>query len=465
MNTFISIIGLFLALFLLIYLAFKGHSVIIIAPVVAMVAVLFSSGGNAHLMADYTETYMIGFANYAKNYFPLYLFGAVFAKIMEVSGYADAISHVIAKKLGKEKSILSVVLCCAILTYGGVSLFVVTFVVLPIAISLFRQADIPKRLIPVSIALGAFTFTMTAMPGSPQVQNTIPMTYFGTDAFAAPVLGIIASFLMFGFGMLWLTKREKAARSRGEGYGSHGDDSHGSTVSEKDLPGILHPIIAFLLIVGVNLFFSKVYYPGSDAAYLEQYKTKLSAVSGNWSVLIALLAASIYLILTSLPRLRLHLKGDLKTAASNSLMPLINSCAVVGFGAVIKSLAIFGIIQAFILSISANPLVSEILAVNLLCGMTASASGGLGATLEALASTFIEAGAKIGIGPQVLHRIASVSSGGLDSLPHNGATVTTLSLCNINHREGYLDMFVCSVAIPIGTAIILAVLASLGIRC
>ncbi len=470
MNTIISIIGLFLALFLLIYLAFKGHSVIIIAPIVAMVAVIFSSGGDAHLMADYTETYMSGFANYAKNYFPLYLFGAVFAKLMEVSGYADAISHVIANKLGKEKAILSVVLCCAILTYGGVSLFVVTFVVLPIAISLFRQADIPKRLIPGSIALGAFTFTMTAMPGSPQVQNTIPMTYFGTDAFAAPVLGIIASLLMFCLGMLWLTRREKAARSRGEGYGSHeeelgGEAKFGDGGSEKELPGILHPLIAFLLIVGVNLFFSKVHYPGTDGAYLEQYGTKLSSVSGNWSVLIALLVASIYLIVVSLPRLRKGLKGDLKTAAANSLMPLINSCAVVGFGAVIKGLAIFGIIQAFILSISANPLVSEILAVNLLCGMTASASGGLGATLEALAPTFINAGAKIGIGPEVLHRIASVSSGGLDSLPHNGATVTTLSLCKITHKEGYLDMFMCSVVIPIGTAILIAILASFGIRC
>lgn len=457
-----SLFGLFLALFLLIFLAFRGHSVIIIAPIVALVAVVFSAGGDAHLMANYTETYMAGFANYAKSYFPLYLFGAVFAKLMEVTGYADAISHTIAKRLGKDKAILSVVLCCAILTYGGVSLFVVTFVVLPIAISLFRQADIPKRLIPGSIALGAFTFTMTALPGSPQVQNTIPMTYFGTDAFAAPVLGIIASILMFGSGMLWLTRREKSARLKGEGYGNHQDEV--SSVNEEDLPGIVHPIIAFVLIVAVNLFFSKIYYPSIDSSYLESFNTTLSSVSGNWSVLIALLVAIIYLVIVSFPRLRKGLKGDLKQAASNSLMPLVNSCSVVGFGSVIKGLAIFGIIQSFVLSISANPLVSEILAVNLLCGMTASASGGLGATLEALAPTFIEAGAKIGIGPEVLHRVASISSGGLDSLPHNGATVTTLSLCKISHSEGYLDMFVCSVVIPICTAIIIALLASIGLR-
>ena len=461
MSTPLSIFGLFLALFLLIFLAFKGHSVIVIAPIVATVALLFSSGMDAHLMATYTEVYMRGFANYVKNYFPLYLFGAIFAKVMEESGYADAIAHIIADKLGKDKAILSVVLCCAVLTYGGVSLFVVTFVVLPIAISLFREADIPKRLIPGSIALGAFTFTMTAMPGSPQVQNTIPMQYFGTDAFAAPVLGIIASVIMFATGMLWLSKREKSARSKGEGYGEHKEE----TLSKKTVKAksIIHPLIAFILIVAVNLYFSKVFYQNIDPGYLEGYGTKISAVSGNWSVLIALFVSTLYLIVVSFSELKDRLKNHLKTAAGNSLMPLINSCAVVGFGAVIKSLAIFSIIQSFILGISANPLISEILAVNMLCGMTASASGGLGATLEALAPTFIAQGAKVGLSPQVLHRIASISSGGLDSLPHNGATVTTLSLCNISHKEGYLDMFVCSVVIPIGTAIVVAILASIGI--
>ena len=281
MTTTISVAGLFLALFLLVYLAFKGHSVIIIAPIVAMVAVIFSAGFDSHLMANYTEVYMTGFANYARNYFPLYLFGAVFAKLMEVSGYADAISHLIASRLGKERAILAVVLCCAVLTYGGVSLFVVTFVVLPIAISLFRAADIPKRLIPGSIALGAFTFTMTALPGSPQVQNTIPMTYFS-------------------LGMIWLNYRAKKAKQAEEGYGDHDDEK--KEISESDLPSIIHPVIAFLLIVAVNLLCSKVIYPRLNTAYLEQYNTKISAVSGNWSVLIALLVAIIYLIITGLPR-------------------------------------------------------------------------------------------------------------------------------------------------------------------
>lgn len=460
--TVVSIIGLFLALFLLIYLAFKGHSIIVIAPIVSLVAVLFSSGLDSHLMAEYTETYMAGFANYAKSYFPLYLLGAIFAKLMETAGYADAIAHLIARKLGNERAVLAVVLCCAILTYGGVSLFVVTFVVLPIAISLFRGADIPKRLIPGCIALGAFTFTMTAMPGSTQVQNAIPMSYFGTDAFAAPVMGLIASAFMFTTGMLWLNRRAKKAKLAGEGYGDH--DDLGKEVDEKDLPSIIHPVIAFVLMLIVNLVCSMVIYPSIDSGYLSEYNTTISSVSGNWSVLLGLIAGILYLIISGFPRYRKVLKNDLKGAASNSVLPLINSCAVVGFGSVIKGLAIFAIIQSFILSISGNPLIAEVLAVNLLCGLTASSSGGLGATLEALGPTFLQQGIAQGISPGVLHRVASIASGGLDSLPHNGATVTTLSLCRISHREGYLDMFMCSVVIPIGAAILCVILGMLGLN-
>ncbi|WP_320128545.1 GntP family permease [uncultured Sphaerochaeta sp.] len=462
MSVVMGVVGLLLALGLLILLAYKGHSVIVIAPLVAVVAIVFGSGFQSHIMANYTEVYMVGFASYVKNYFPLYLFGAIFAKLMEVTGNANTIANVIANKLGKKNAVLAVVLACAILTYGGVSLFVVTFAILPIAVKLFRDADIPKRLIPGCIALGAFTFTMTALPGSPQVQNSIPMTYFGTDSFAAPVLGCIAAAIMFTLGMMWLNKRTAQARKAGEGYGEYEDDL--TIVDDNNLPGLLVSVIPLLLILFVNLLCSKVIYPGSDAQYISQFATTLSKVMGNWSVLIGLLVSILFMIILNFKKL-IHLKEDLKKAAGNSVMPLINSCAVVGFGSVIKGLAVFSIIQTFVLGISSNPLISEFIAVNLLCGITASASGGLGTTLEALAPTYLSMGAQMGISPAVLHRIASVSAGGLDSLPHNGATVTTLSLCGMTHKEAYKDMFVCSVLIPIFAGFVIVILASLGLSC
>ena len=461
----ISGIGLALAIALLVYLAFKGHSVIIVAPIAAMVAVVFSAGlFGGHLMANYTIRYMSGFASYASKYFPIYLFGAVFAKLMEMSGYAKAIADFCSTKLGKKNAILSIVVTCSILTYGGVSLFVVAFVVLPIAIELFREADIPKRLIPGTIALGAFTFTMTALPGSPQVQNTIPMRYFGTDSWAAPILGIIASVIMVGLGMYWLLNRAKKARLANEGYGNFADGDIVSKISDENLPNIGLAIVPILIILVVNIILSKFVYVNVDGSYLSEYGNNLSIsnYSGTWSVLIGMLVSILFIIVANINKIRNNkkpLKVYFKEAADSCLGPLVNSCAVVGFGSVTKGLAVFGIIQAGILGLSISPLLSEVLSVNVLCGMTASASGGLGAALEALADTYLASG----INPEILHRVAAVAAGGMDTLPYNGATITVLALCGMSHKESYLDMFMVSMVFPIIAAIAIAILGSFGI--
>ena len=217
----ISLLGLIISLSFIMYLAYMGYSTIITAPIIGLITILISLGFKGHLMANYTEVYMSGFSSFVKNYFPLFLTGSIFAKLMDEANYGKSIASFITNKLGKNKAILAIVLSGAFLTYGGVSLFVVAFILYPLANILFKEADIPKRLIPGTIALGAFTFTMTAIPGSPEIQNVIPMSYFGTDTFAAPVIGIIASIIMFTLGMLWLTKRAKDARRNGEGYGNH----------------------------------------------------------------------------------------------------------------------------------------------------------------------------------------------------------------------------------------------------
>lgn len=456
MNTAIGMIGLLAAIGFLVYMAFKGHSIIVVAPIAAMVAILFSYGTKGHFMASYTITYMDGFANYAKNYFPIYLLGAIFAKLMDVSGNALAIAQFCTEKLGKSRAVLSVVLTCAILTYGGVSLFVVAFVMLPVAIALFREADVPKRLIPGCIALGAFTFTMTALPGSPQVQNTIPMQYFGTDSFAAPGMGIIASVIMFVLGMMWLSFRTKKAKANGEGYGNHEDKLEEIS---GNIPGIVMAVVPILIILVVNLVLSKIVYPSADGSYMEQFGSTLEANSGTWSVLLGMLVSIIFIIVSNFGRIKDKLKDGLKTSAIDSLTPLVNSCAVVGFGSVVKVLPIFAVVSGAVLGLSAIPLLSEVVSVNLLCAMTASASGGLSAALEVMGDTFLQSG----INPQVLHRLASICSGGLDNLPYNGATVTVIALCGMTHKKSYLDMFMVATIIPIVASLVVMVLGSLGL--
>lgn len=440
------------------YLAYKGYSTIITAPIIAMITIILTTGFDAHLMANYTEVYMSGFANFIKNYFPLFMTGAVFAKLMEEVGYAKSIAHFITKKLGKDKSVLAVVLSGAILTYGGVSLFVVAFILYPIASMLFKEADIPKRLIPGTIALGAFTFTMTALPGSPEIQNVIPMKYFGTDTFAAPVIGIFASIMMLSLGMIWLTKRVKSAKVNNEGYGNHSDNI--AEENYENLPSIFKAMLPIMIIFIINLFFSKVYYENIDGSYLSKFNTTLSNVSGTWSVIIAIVLSDIFILLTNFKKIK-NIKSVLDIGVTNSFKPLLNSSAIVGYGSVIKSLAIFSVIQSFVFGISSNPIISEALSVNLICGLTASASGGLEISLNALAPTYLQMSHALNIPPEILHRIASLSSGGLDTLPHNGAVITTLAICGLTHKEAYKDMFVTSVVIPIFVTTIVVILTSI----
>ena len=226
----IEIIAILLALGALMAIAFRGLPVIVFAPLCAMLAAGLSG---QPLLPTYTETFMASAAGYVRSFFPLFLLGAVCGKLMETSGAAAAIAGAIARAVGPRRSILAVVIACGVLTYGGVSLFVVAFAVYPFASALFREADIPKRLIPGTIALGAFTLTMDALPGSPQILNLIPTRYFGTDTYAAPWTGTLGGVAILGGGLLWLERRRARAASAGEGYGT-------GHINEPDAASAMH---------------------------------------------------------------------------------------------------------------------------------------------------------------------------------------------------------------------------------
>ena len=208
--------GILVSLGLLIWLAYRGWSVLVLAPAAALVAAAFSQ---EPLLAHWTQTFMGSAAQFVMQFFPIFLLGALFGKLMEDSGSVEAIARFMTEKLGPQRASLAVVLAGALVTYGGVSLFVAFFVLAPMALAMFKAADIPRRLMPAAIFLGSATFTMSALPGSPAIQNAIPMPFFGTTPFAAPGLGIIAAVIMLGFGLWWLARAEAAARKAGEGFG------------------------------------------------------------------------------------------------------------------------------------------------------------------------------------------------------------------------------------------------------
>lgn len=457
----LGIIGIIISLGLLMYLAYKGISVLILAPVLAILAVLFQTG-QSHVLATYTEVFMTNFAAYAKTYFPVFLLGAIFGKLMDDSGAAKSIAHAISSKLGKDKAILAVVLSCAILTYGGVSLFVVAFAVFPIAAALFREADIPKRFIPGAIALGAFTFTMTALPGTPQIQNAIPMPFFGTNAYAAPIIGIIGSLVMFGGGMLWLERRSKKAMAAGEGYGNHPDE----VIQEFDiskLPKLSVSIIPIIIVLVVNFLLGKYVFSTMDGSFLKAFGgIKLSAVQGIWSLISALVIAIVISLILFWKNLE-SATNTVNKGAIGSLLAIANTASEVGYGNVIKTLAGFAIIQAGILAIPGSPLISLAASTSILAGITGSASGGMSIALGVLGETYMLKAQALGISPQVFHRIAAIACGGLDTLPHNGAVITLLGITGMTHKKSYLDIGMCTVVIPLIATAVCIIFASLGV--
>lgn len=459
--------GIILSLVLLMYLAYRGVSVLILAPVLSLLAAALSGG--APILATYTQIFMDALGGYVIRFFPLFLLGAIFGKLMEVSGSARVIAEWIITKVGQGQAALAVVLACAVLTYGGVSLFVVAFAVYPIAASLFARAGNPKRFVPAAIALGSFTFTMTALPGTPAIQNAIPAPYFGTDAFAAPVLGLLAAGIMFGGGMLWLNWRISAAVRAGHGYGEEDQYVAEANAPPSDTPKVgPAPALAFLPIVVVillNLILSRFVFPVMDFSYLAEDiygGITIDDVRGIWAIIAALTAAILTIIAVNFVRLREDLNDTVTKGVNGSFLPIFNTASEVGYGTVIASLPAFVIIKNGVTGIMPEyPLVSLAIAVNVLAGITGSASGGLSIALEALGPTYVAMAEAVNLSPQLLHRVAAISSGGFDCLPHNGAVITLFAITGLNHRKSYPDLFMVAVVVPICALITIIIIGSL----
>jgi H+/gluconate symporter-like permease len=463
-----GLLGILVALGLLIWLAFRGWSVLLLAPAAALIA---AAAAREPLLAHWTQTFMGGAAGFLAQFFPLFLLGAVFGKLMDDSGSVQAIARFMTERLGPHRAMLAVVLAGAIITYGGVSLFVAFFVLAPMAHSLFQAADIPRRLMPAAIVLGTSTFTMSALPGTPAIQNAIPMPFFGTTPFAAPGLGLIASLVMLAFGMWWLRRAEAAARRSGEGYGAERqtpDDTAAdnefvrerATAAREFDPAEIHrgrhskinppivlAVLPLMVVVGVNLLMSVAVLPRLDLSFLAEEKwgaTSLSAVGGVWSVAAALAAAVATVIAVHRSRLT-ALRQSMDAGANASVLPAFSVASLVGFGAVVAALPAFAVVRDWVLSIGGGPLASLAVATNVLAALTGSASGGMTIALDALGDTYMRLAAEAGIDPALLHRVATLAAGSLDSLPHNGAVVSLLAVCGLTHRDSYFDMVVVGI--------------------
>ena len=437
-----SLFGIILGLVLLMFLAYRGYSIIWVAPVCAIVVAVLS--GYAILDA-YVGDYMKGMADYVFQWFPPFFLGAVYGKVMDMTGSARSLGNALVKLIGSRFAVAAVVIPCLLMTYGGISLFVVVFVIYPMGYSIYRAADLPRTLLPGAIATGAFGITMTAVPGTPQIQNIIPTNYYGTDAMAALPLSIVACLVMLVPAYIYLEWRAHNARKKGLHFvpdPKHVEVNH----DEKNLPswhwvtGIIPLIVVVLML---NLFPRVL----KDMAGIELATTEAMVIALACGILVA--------CLLNLNQAKILLPA-INDGAHGSMGAIMNTACAVGFGSVVKVVPGFAVLTNLALNKPASILVSEAVAVNLLAGATGSASGGMSIALEALGPKFAEMAAGNTATLEALHRIASISSGGLDTLPHNGAVLTLLAVSNCTHKESYLDICITTCIIPLVGSLLLA---------
>lgn len=470
-----GLIGILLALGGLIWLAYRGWSILLLAPAAAAVAAAFAS---EPLLAHWTLTFMDAAAGFVAQFFPLFLLGSLFGKLMDDSGSVTAIADVMMRRLGPQRAMLAVVLAGALITYGGVSLFVAFFVLVPMASALFRAADIPPRLMPAAIVLGTSTFTMSALPGTPAIQNAIPMPLFGTTPFAAPGLGILAGIIMLLFGLWWLGRAQRhattardvdtpseaqlhespvaAARDpliRERATTASGFDpaetEHGGRSASR--PGTMSAMLPLVVMVAINMAMSLWLLPNWNADFLDDPvwgDVTLNDVGGVWSVLTALLGAIVCVVTLNWRRFP-SLRDTVDAGANAAVLPILSVASLVGFGSVVAAMPAFAAVRDWLLTIDGGPLASLAIATNVLAALTGSASGGLTIALQALGEAYMQIAAQTGLDPALMHRVAVIGAGTLDSLPHNGAVVTLLAVCGATHRESYRDIVIVGIVGPI----------------
>jgi len=435
MTTGISAAGIIFSLVLLMYLCFRRWPILVLAPLCGVLVTLISG---ENVLKSLSGPYSTGLANYAKLFFLIFLLGSICGKLMEDTGAAQSIAHTIIKTVGRKGALLaamSVVLIAAILTYGGVVVFVIVFTIAPIALPLFKETDLPWEILPGLLAFGGATFTMSMLPGSPAIQNIIPTRYLGTDAMAGAALGIIATIVTVVLNVLYYSYVIKKYRQKGMGFAGLGERIYNtrftdSQIEEKDLPNFwlsLTPLI--VIVLALNVFKIDIIYS---------------------------LSIGIILLFIFFWKRVKDKVGTLATGATNSILPLMNTCAIVGFGTLVAATSGFKLLTDSILAIPGHPIISLAVATNLLVGLSGSASGGLGIAMEVLAKPYLA----LGLTPEVIHRIAAIASAGMDTLPHNGYVISTLTVAGMTHKEGYVHMFVSSVLI---TLIALVVTLIIGV--
>jgi H+/gluconate symporter-like permease len=454
-----ELFGLVGSVALLIWLALRGIDIVFAALLCSLLVIVSNDLPLARSLSEFFALGPLGAFTFAGRFFLLFIAGAMFGRMMGDSHAAASLAMALIRRLGAHRALLITTLACGVLTYGGVVVFVVIFAMYPLGLRLLQEADIPKRLFCAALALGAGTFTLTALPGTPSIHNVISASALGTDLFAAPLLGLSAAAIMLVAGLWYLERERKRAAANGEGFEPGPRDVLAAPGGDgPDLPPWPLALLPIVLVLG-SILAPRLLMGTALAAGDHPVATLLAFASGQpvlWpSIALFMGTLCAILLFGNVRRHGLRIMGN---GTQDAIMPLINTAAVIGFGGVVTQTQGFADFTAMVLGAGLPPLLSVFVSVSLVAGITGSASGGLQIFMKTLAPEYLE----MGIDPEVLHRVATVASGGVDSLPHCGAVVAMLTITQLTHRQAYKDVGIITVVIPVFATLVIIAMAALS---
>lgn len=419
----LGIIGVFIGILLIIWFSVKGLHIIIAAPLSALVVILANQMDIFGSLIGQEHSYMTALAGFLINNFAIFLLGAILAQYMEKSNATVSIANFILSKVGmgsKYMIMVAIMAIAALLTYGGISLFVVMFAVVPLAKRIFKQMDINWELFPIPLFLGAGTFTMSSLPGNPSVQNAIPTTALGTSLTAAPILGLIGSAVLLAFGLLYMKWCLDRSVKNGEHFDTYLEgkvDLKGvaGDVDESKLPSIWISLAPIVTLIAIILIFSSVA-----------------------NIILVALAAAIVLSAILYHSYIPSQNMTLNAGATGAVMPAFSTSSSVAFGSVLTLAPGFAVIQQAITSIPGSPVIGLAASSALLSGITGSASGAIGIVMNTLAPDYIA----MGINPELVHRITVIAAATLTAMPHSGVVITFNNLTGLSIKHGFIHQFI-----------------------
>ncbi|QFT76642.1 GntP family permease [Erythrobacter sp. THAF29] len=450
----IGLVGLLAGLGLLIWLALRDVNIIFAAVLCALVVIVTNGLPFAESLTQSFTIGELGAFTFAGRFFLLFAAGAVFGKIMGDSHAATSVAMALVRSLGAHRALWITVLACAMLTYGGVVVFVVIFAMYPLGLRLLKEADIPKRLFCGALALGAGTFTLTALPGTPSIHNVIPTLKLGTDLFAAPLLGLFGGALMFAMGMTYLERERVKALAAGEGFEPGPRDVIPDLSEiEQDMP---HPALAILplvLVIATILAPRLVEMAGAgEGIAVVEFAASQPVL---WPSIALILASLVAIAL--FPAVRKSPLQVMGLGTQDAITPLMATSAVIGFGGVVAQTQGFALFTDLVVGSDLPPMLSMFAASSTVAGITGSSSGGLQIFMATLADSYLA----LGIEPDELHRLAAMASGGFDSLPHCGAVIAMLTITQLTHKQAYKEVGVVTVIVPVVATLLTIFLAML----